>query len=156
MKNEKGFTLVELIAVVVILGLIGLIAFPAVSNILRGAKKDVKEVNVDTILNAAYDLAQKDPSILPSTYGERGEEVCVRELVTCGLLKDNIYKEVEGSNNATFTVTYCGGSQSDSASCETEEELSKFFGSYLFHYNDNSSKSCSKVACRFRVSSSNS
>ncbi len=154
MENNTGFTLVELIAVVIILGLIGLVTFPAVSGVLRGAKKDVKEVNVDTILNAAYDLAQKDSSILPSVSGSSGEEVCVSELVMCGLLKGDIYKEVEDSANATFTVTYCGGN--DSSACSIEGESSKFFGNYLFQYHDNSSKSCSNLTCRYKAGSSDS
>lgn len=39
MKNNKGFTLVELLAVIVILGVIGLIIVPIYNNIINNSKK---------------------------------------------------------------------------------------------------------------------
>jgi prepilin-type N-terminal cleavage/methylation domain-containing protein len=41
MKNEKGFTLVELLAVIVILGILMVIAIPAVSNYINDSRKNV-------------------------------------------------------------------------------------------------------------------
>ena len=39
MKEKKGFTLVELLAVIVILALIALIATPIILNVINDAKK---------------------------------------------------------------------------------------------------------------------
>ena len=112
MKNNRGFTLVEIVAVVVILGLIGLFVGPAVIKVIRGARTDVKEVNIDTVLNAAYDFSQKYMKILPdSTPGVVSEEVCAYELITCGLLKSEIVSgknpQIENFETATFSITYC-------------------------------------------------
>lgn len=146
--NKNGFTLVELIAVIVILGLIGLITAPAVMNVIRESKEDVKDINVDTVLNAAYDLAQKDPSKILN-----GEKACVTELVNCGLLKEDIYKEIKGSSSAYFEVINCSGTEKNSA-CVEEPTSGKYFGSYLFLYKEDKGFSCDgEQKCRFKPNS---
>ena len=58
MKN-KGFTLVELLGVVVILVVIFLLVFPSVNKILFTSKKTVYQTQINKILNAAYAMEQK-------------------------------------------------------------------------------------------------
>lgn len=47
MKKNKGFTLIELIAVLVILAIIALIVTPLVLNIIKSAKKSADERSID-------------------------------------------------------------------------------------------------------------
>ena len=58
MKKEEGFTLVELLAVIVILGLIIAIAIPAVGSIMENADKNTDQATVTLIEDAArlYDV----------------------------------------------------------------------------------------------------
>ena len=53
MKKKKGFTLVELLAVITILAIIGLIATPLVIKYVNEAKKDSIEESLNGIERAA-------------------------------------------------------------------------------------------------------
>lgn len=52
-KNQKGFTLVELLAVIVILGIILAIAIPAIGNVINKSENDAHAANVKLFENAA-------------------------------------------------------------------------------------------------------
>ena len=51
MKNKKGFTLVELLAVIVVLSLVMIIAIPAITKNTRNAREAVLKTKVDLIIN---------------------------------------------------------------------------------------------------------
>ena len=53
MKNKKGFTVVELLAVVVVIAIIALIAFASVYSIMQKAREKQYETNMDSMGSAA-------------------------------------------------------------------------------------------------------
>lgn len=58
MKNNKGFTMVELLAVVIILSLIMVIVYPSVNNILSGGRNTVDKLTLENIEDSATMFAQ--------------------------------------------------------------------------------------------------
>lgn len=58
MKNKKGFTLVELLAVIVVLAIIMIIAVPSVLNSMTDARRNSFVVYAEKLINSAQAQAQ--------------------------------------------------------------------------------------------------
>ena len=50
--NKKGFTLVELLAVISLLGIVGLISVPIISNTLKNSSKNAFKQTLNSIIDA--------------------------------------------------------------------------------------------------------
>lgn len=89
---KKGFTLVELLGVLVILGLLALITVPIITNSINSSKKNLKEVEIKNIVKAAKDWAadnmDKLPSFSPETSGSCN--VSIETLVSGGYIDQPI------------------------------------------------------------------
>jgi type IV pilus assembly protein PilA len=59
MKKNKGFTLVELLAVIVVLGIILVIAIPNIQQIITNARKEAYERQKKFIADAAKEICSK-------------------------------------------------------------------------------------------------
>lgn len=67
MKNEKGFTLMELLAVIAILGLIITVAMPSIMNAVKKANINLCKNKSELILSAAELYAQDNENNLTYT-----------------------------------------------------------------------------------------
>ncbi|MGL5530811.1 MAG: type II secretion system protein [Culicoidibacterales bacterium] len=59
-KNQKGITLVELLAVMVIVGIIAAISIPAIGNLIENTRKDAFVATAQSIQDAARIVATQD------------------------------------------------------------------------------------------------
>ncbi|MGX1192721.1 type IV pilin protein [Metabacillus sp. SLBN-84] len=74
LKNERGLTLIELLAVVVILGIIAAIAVPAIGNVISKSKEDAIHAEAVQVLDAAkLFVSTNNPTDTTKTYSNIGE-----------------------------------------------------------------------------------
>lgn len=98
--NRKGFTLVELLAVLVILAIILAIAVPNILGIIDNARRDAFIANARMMTNAARTKAASDPTILPATNST------VNLLMLNDLDLENIGRDPDGGTYGNNSYVY--------------------------------------------------
>lgn len=89
--KRNGFTLIEILAVIIILGVVGLIVMPVVTSSLKESKDDLYQVQISNIREAAKTWAADNIYTLPT---EKDKSV----IVTLGTLQNEGYID-EGIKN---------------------------------------------------------
>lgn len=92
MINRKGFTLVELLAVLVILAVISTIAFPIVSDMIKDSEQRAYEQQIKTFQEAAKNWAADNSSLLIEI-DDNDEMYNISCYVTVSRLKEEGYLE---------------------------------------------------------------
>lgn len=97
LKNEKGLTLIELLAVVVILGIIAAIAVPAIGKIIDDSREKAVVSDALQIINAAKIAKAANPKV--DTFEANGTKAPED--------KDDLdnYLDTKVSATVTFTPT---------------------------------------------------
>lgn len=83
---KKGFTLLELLGVIILLAIISLIAFPIINNTIRAGQEKAYKQNITSIENAAYHWGIENNNQLPI---DRKGYLTMLELKESGFLKDS-------------------------------------------------------------------
>lgn len=87
--NKKGFTLVELLAVIILLGVMALIATITISNEIRENKQALYDIQISNIKEAARTWASMNAFRLPSTNGE-SFTITLSDIKEAGLGKEYV------------------------------------------------------------------
>lgn len=104
LKNEKGLTLVELLAVIVILAIVAMIAIPAIGNIIENSRYNAVKADAINVLNAAN-----------LYFTENNGETTV----TVGTLKEDGFLDSEGKIPTESTISKAKGGHTLSTSAIT-------------------------------------
>lgn len=105
--NKKGFTLAELMGVIIILGTILLLTLPAVDKIIKNAKETSYNTQIENIIKASSDWALQNPGLLPRNRGD-SITIYLSELKLSGGIDINIKNPKTGkimSNNTSIVIT---------------------------------------------------
>lgn len=110
--NKKGFTLVELIGVIVILGVLSLIAVPTVLSSIQNSKAKAYDVSIKNIKMALQSWKNSNYQLLPI----EGETIylTIFQLKQEGYLDNNFSNPVteeEWSNDMELTISNNNGYQ---------------------------------------------
>jgi len=134
--NRKGFTLIELIAVIVILSLIAIIVFPAINSVIKNSKEKTYEQQKDTIIKAAKQLSYENTEVLPDEVEDASTEIELTCLTTgCtyngkkidgGYINDDDIIDPRNTNeklNGVIVITY--GSNQYNYSYKEKDKMSQ-------------------------------
>ena len=88
MKNKNGFTLTELIGVIVLLGIIALISVPILNKTIKNSKEKAYNAQVEEIVSSAKKWGVTNDEKLPKADGV-SIRVKIPELIAAGILEDD-------------------------------------------------------------------
>ena len=110
LRNQKGLTLIELLAVIVILGIIAAIAVPSIPGIIDNSKKDAHVANAQQMINATKLAVVGNPDLLNLATDQR---------VPLGYLINEGY--IEKFSDPDTSSDYKGVGDTDIVSATTDD-----------------------------------
>ncbi len=102
-KNNNGFSMVELLAAIAILGLLSTIAIVGINTILNKAEKNHYETQREKMILAAQSYAQENRNILPKEVGDT-HVITLNELQTRKYIGEVVDRSKNQCDNAESTV----------------------------------------------------
>lgn len=104
--KQKGFTLVELLGVIVILGLLATIIYPVINKKIKTSKQELYKTQIHTIESGARNWGADHIGTLPINEGET-VIVTLSELQNQGYVAENLENPKTGepfSPDTTITI----------------------------------------------------
>ena len=133
LKNQKGLTLIELLAVIVILAIVAAIAVPAIGNIIENTRYNAAKADAINVLNAANLYFTDEGSV-------DGATVNVKTLKASGYL-DNAGKfDVTGDSTGATVTKAAGGNKISGSVTYSGDKTATFTDATLVGINADNQK----------------
>ena len=144
-KRNKGFTLVELLAVIVILAIIALIATPIILNVINDAKKQAAKDSaygyMDAVEKYIVSSELEDKSIQDRTYSV--EELNSMGVSVKGSTPDNGNIEIKNSSVKSYDIGI-DGYEVNNGEVKKVSTTKSFKNGTAVYYNPETGNKCSK------------
>ena len=144
-EKNKGFTLVELLAVIVILALIALIATPIILNVINDAKKQAAKDSaygyMDAVEKYIVSSELEDKSIQDRTYSV--EELNSMGVSVKGSTPDNGNIEIKNSSVKSYDIGI-DGYEVNNGEVKKVSTTKSFKNGTAVYYNPETGNKCSK------------
>ena len=116
MKNRKGFTLVELLAVIVILAVLMVIAVPQILNVIESSRERAAKNSLDLLKRGIQTQIASSEITNSNPFTKDGDDCYTFDFDN----KNSNYQNLNVKNKEQFTGTlkYCNGSFSGDASTD--------------------------------------
>ncbi len=147
-EKNKGFTLVELLAVIVILALIALIATPIILNVINDAKKQAAKDSaygyMDAVEKYIVSSELEDKSINDGRYSveELNKKISVK-----GSTPDNGNIEIKNSSVKSYDIGI-DGYEVNNGEVKKVSTTKSFKNGTAVYYNPETGNKCSKEAAK--------
>ena len=102
-QNIKGFTIVEILAAVIILGVLSLIAIVSVSSVLDRAEENHYKTQKDTLIMAAKSYVQDNRNLLPKNVGD-SRIITLKELQDAKYIGKVVDRSKKPCDEAAVTI----------------------------------------------------
>lgn len=109
--KKKGFTLVELMAVIVILSIFALMAVPTITNTLKKQEEKAFDSYVETICMGTKTYMRHNATTYQTFFDNKASTtVCLKDVVDNGYLTDNLKNPntEKYDSNAKIYIKYDG------------------------------------------------
>ena len=108
---KKGFTLIEILAVIVILAIVAVIVIPSIDRFLNRARDSAYDVQIDSIIASVKNWEADHPESLPRNNGDQYivylSELKIGNYVDQKLINPRTKEEF--SNDLTITIKNVNG-----------------------------------------------
>lgn len=129
--KKNGFTMIELLAVILLLAALFVILYPSISKTLNYSKNNAYEVQLDSVLRASYDYTLKHIELLPT--GGNSLVITLADLKNDGLINTNVIntkKNEPFSDDVLVRVALSTGTPPSTG-------FYKIYGSYIYTFDLN-------------------
>lgn len=152
--NKKGFTLVELLAVIGLIAAFALITIPTVDSLIKKQKQKLYEGHKKNITEALKTWGNMNIDSLPDE-DEESITVDLRQLKVVGLIEDNMTNPKTNkcyANTNTFTITkekngyvYVVSDLVDGSNSDCSLEYEEYANGEAVYFNPITGKECSST-----------